>query len=272
MRCLLPLLLRSLLASARMRSRARWSSTAATIPMPANSPRRRSSAKPASRRRSSASRPASSTRRSAPSAPIPRPTSGTAARSTRSCRRRPKACSSPTARRAWPNCSRGRAARPSASDYKVAAIYRIIIGFGTNPTVLKQKELVGAALLVGSRAAGLSQGDRALQSGHERHRLHDPRDAGHAVRRGRRVRLPEEAAAERRALHAVGHGAGTVGGARRSRRRRVASSTSSSRSSWPASQWTSRFRAKAPATRWAAWRSSMARRIRTRRAPSTTGR
>ncbi len=28
------------------------------------------------------------------------------------------------------------------SDYKVAAIYRIIIGFGTSPTVLKQKELV----------------------------------------------------------------------------------------------------------------------------------
>jgi iron(III) transport system substrate-binding protein len=28
------------------------------------------------------------------------------------------------------------------ADYKVAAIYRIIIGFGTNPTVLKQKELV----------------------------------------------------------------------------------------------------------------------------------
>jgi iron(III) transport system substrate-binding protein len=28
------------------------------------------------------------------------------------------------------------------SEYKVAAIYRIIIGFGTNPTVLKQKELV----------------------------------------------------------------------------------------------------------------------------------
>jgi iron(III) transport system substrate-binding protein len=28
------------------------------------------------------------------------------------------------------------------SDYKVAAIYRIIIGFGTSPAVLKQKELV----------------------------------------------------------------------------------------------------------------------------------
>ena len=28
------------------------------------------------------------------------------------------------------------------ADYKVAAIYRIIIGFGTHPTVLKQKELV----------------------------------------------------------------------------------------------------------------------------------
>ena len=30
--------------------------------------------------------------------------------------------------------------------------------------------------------------DRALESGDERHRLHDPRDAGRAVRRGRRVR------------------------------------------------------------------------------------
>ncbi len=37
------------------------------------------------------------------------------------------------------------------SGYKVAAIYRIIIGFGTDPTILKQKELAVAALLVGPR-------------------------------------------------------------------------------------------------------------------------
>ena len=79
-------------------------------------------------------------------------------------------------------------------------------------------------------------------------------------------------APERRALHAVGHRAGTVGRARRSRRRRDASCTSSSRSSSRASRSTSRSRAKAPATRSAAWPSSPARRIPTRRARSTTGR
>ena len=72
---------------------ARSSSTAATTPTPASSPRRRSSARPASQPRSRASRRASSTRRSAPSATIRAPTSGTAAPSIRSCRRRPRACS-----------------------------------------------------------------------------------------------------------------------------------------------------------------------------------
>ena len=76
------------------------------------------------------------------------------------------------------------------------------------------------------------QGDRALQSGDERHRLHDPRHAGRAVRRGRaRSTYLKRLAPNVDPLHAIRHGAGTVGGARRSRRRRHASCTNSSRSS-----------------------------------------
>ncbi len=74
------------------RATRRWSSTAATTRTHASSPRRHSSARRASRRPSRARPPASTTRRSAPSATIRRPTSGTAARSIRCCRRRRKAC------------------------------------------------------------------------------------------------------------------------------------------------------------------------------------
>ena len=89
--------------------------------------------------RSRASRPASSTRRSAPSATTRRPTSGTAARSIRSCRARPRGCSppyrSPRLAELHPWARRQAERSPATAS---SAIYRIIIGFGTNPALLAQ--------------------------------------------------------------------------------------------------------------------------------------
>ena len=112
----------------------------ATIPMPASSPRRRSRARPGLPSPWRASPPARCSRRSAPSATIRRPTSGTAGRSIRSCRGRRKVCSppyrSPGLAELYPWAQR----QAEATGDRVVAIYRIIIGFGTNPAVLAKKQ------------------------------------------------------------------------------------------------------------------------------------
>ena len=123
-----------------------------------------------------------------------RPTSGTAAPSIRSCRRPSEgllaAYRSP---RVAELAAVGAAGHRAQRTIKVAAIYRIIIGFGINPRCSRRRNCRRRDCWSDLTDPAYRKDSRALQSRHERHRLHDSRHAGHALRRGRRVRLSAQA-------------------------------------------------------------------------------
>ena len=198
-----------------------WPSTARTIPMPASSRRRRSRATRGSSSRWCASPPAKYSRSSAPSATIRKPTSGTAARSTPFLQGAAEglfaAYRSPRTRRALPM---GAAAGGATGD-RAVAIYRIVLGFGTNPAVLARQQRCAR------RGAGRTSSSPSTGNEVE---LSNPvtSGTGYTILATLVALYGEDGAfdylkrlaPERRSLHAVRHRAGALGRARRSGHRR----------------------------------------------------
>ena len=112
-------------------------------------------------------------------------------------------------RPAYLNDLHGWAVRQYAmSGNQVGGFYTSAIGFGWNDDVLKKKKLPAPRCwsdLIDPKYKGR---DRNLAPRLQRHRLHHPRRAGADDGRGCRVRLPQEAAQERHAIHAQRPGSG----------------------------------------------------------------